>query len=77
MISFRRDNMVRLSVFPILFGASLVGFAVGFINRRKLFPEIEEIHREKAILSHYQAIDFKTKVAEGVKKERQRKASEK
>lgn len=66
-----------MSVFPVLFGTTLVGFAVAFINRRKLFPEIEEIHREKAILSHFQAIDFKTKVAEGVKEERERKSLQK
>ena len=67
--------VVRLTAFPVLFGASLLAFAVGFYNRRKLFPEVEEIQRQKAIESHYQAIEFKSKVAEGVRKERERKAS--
>ncbi len=65
--------MVRLSVFPLLFGASLLAFGLGFINRKKFFPEIEQIHKERAIQSHYQAIDFQTKVAEGVRRERQQK----
>lgn len=67
--------MVRLTAFPVLFGASLVAFAVAFYNRRKLFPEVEEIQRQKARESHYQAIEFKSKVAEGVRKEREKKAS--
>lgn len=65
--------MVRLSVFPLLFGASLLAFGVGFVNRKKFFPEIEQIHQERAIQSHYQAIDFQNKVAEGVRQERQQK----
>lgn len=67
--------MVRLTAFPVLFGASLLVFAIGFYNRRKLFPEVEEIHRQKALESHYQAIEFKSKVAEGVRKEREKKLS--
>ena len=50
-------------------------FAIGFYNRRKLFPEVEEIQRQKAITSHYNAIEFKSKVAEGVRKEREKKSS--
>ena len=72
--------MVRLSMYryPLLFGGFVAAFAVGFINRHKLFPEVEEIHREKAVLSHFQAIEFKNKVAEGVRKEREeRKTSTK
>ena len=67
--------MVRLTAFPVVFGVSLVIFAIGFFNRRKLFPEVEEIQRQKAVESHYQAIEFKSKVAEGVRKEREKKAS--
>ena len=69
------EAMVRLTAFPVLFGASLVVFAVGFYNRRRLFPEVEEIQRKKAIESHYQAIEFQSKVAEGVRREREKKAS--
>ena len=67
--------MIRLTAFPVLFGATLLAFAVGFYNRRKFFPEVEEIQRKKAIEAHYQAIEFKSKVAEGVRKERERKTS--
>lgn len=67
--------MVRLTAFPVLFGATLLAFAVGFFNRRKFFPEVEKIQREKAVEGHYHAIEFKSTVAEGVRKERERKAS--
>lgn len=59
--------MVRMAVFPVVFGASLVILAAGFYNRRKLFPEVETINQKKARESHYQAVEFRTKVAEGVK----------
>lgn len=67
--------MVRLAAFPVIFGASLLVFVVGFYNRRKLFPEIEEIHQKKAIESHYQAIAFKSNLAEAVRKEQERKTT--
>ena len=67
--------MVRLTAFPVVFGVSLVAFAIGFYNRRKFFQEVEDIQQRKAVESHYQAIEFKSKVAEGVKKERQKKTS--
>ena len=67
--------MVRLAVFPVIFGASLLAFIVGFYNRKKLFPEIEEIHRKNAIEGHYQAIAFKSNLAEAVKKEQEKKAA--
>ena len=41
--------------------------AASFYNRRKLFPEVETINQRKARESHYQAVEFRTKVAEGVK----------
>ena len=47
--------MVRMAVFPVVFGASLVILAAGFYNRRKLFPEVETINQRKARESHYQA----------------------
>lgn len=60
-------TMVRMAVFPVVFGASLVILAASFYNRRKLFPEVETINQRKARESHYQAVEFRTKVAEGVK----------
>ena len=41
-------TMVRMAVFPVVFGASLVILAAGFYNRRKLFPEVETINQRKA-----------------------------
>lgn len=67
--------MVRLTAFPVLFGATLLAFAVGFLNRRKFFRDVENIQREKATEGHYHAIELKSTVAEGVKKEREGKAS--
>jgi len=67
-------TMVRITAFPVIFGASLVALTVGFYNRRKFFPEVEEIHERKARESHFQAQEFKVKVAEGVKKKREEKA---
>ena len=63
-------TMVRMAVFPVVFGASLVILVAGFYNRRKLFPEVETINQRKARESHYQAVEFRTKVAEGVKLKR-------
>lgn len=65
--------MVRFSTFPLVFGGCLIAFAWGFYNRRKLFPEVEVIKRQKAIDSHQQAREFKEKVAEGIKREREKK----
>lgn len=67
--------MVRRTAFPVIFGASLLVFVLGFYNRRKLFPEIEKIHQKQAEESHYQAIAFKHQVAEALKKEQERKAA--
>lgn len=69
--------MVRLAPlqFPLVFGGCLIVFAWGFHNRRKLFPEVEEIHRQRAIETHQQAVEFQQKFAEGIKKEKERKAA--
>lgn len=67
--------MVRLAVFPLVFGGALVLLTVGFYNRRKLFPEVEEIQRRKARESHSQAQEFRASVAEGLRKEREKKSS--
>ena len=67
--------MARLAVFPVVFGGALLVFVTAFYNRRKLFPEVDEIHRKKALESHVQAIEFKARVAEGVRRERQSKSS--
>lgn len=69
--------MVRLSKFqfPLVFGGCLLVFAVGFRNWKQYFPEVEAIHRQRALETHQQALEFKQKVAEGIKKERERKAA--
>ena len=56
--------------FPLLFGATLIVIIVGFYNRRKLFPEVEEIKRKKATQRRQEAIEFKQKVADGVRERR-------
>ncbi len=62
--------MVRLAVFPVVFGVSFVALAVAFFNRMRFFPGLEETKYKKAWESHYQALEFKAKVAEGVQRER-------
>ncbi len=62
--------MVRLAVFPVVFGASFVALTIAFYNFKKFYPELEETKRQKAWESHYQALEFKAKVAEGVQRER-------
>lgn len=68
--------MVRLAVFPVVFGASFVVLAVAFFNRMKFFPGLEEKKRKKAWESHYQALEFKAKVAEGIRKKREESKGE-
>ena len=67
--------MVRLAPFPLAFGGCLIFFAWGFVNRRKWFPEVEDVHRRRAIEKNQQAEEFKAKLAEGIKKERAKKAA--
>lgn len=64
---------VRVTAFPIVFCGALVVFTVGFCNRRKLFPEVDEINRRKAEESRVQAVAFKSQVAAGVKREREQR----
>lgn len=68
--------MVRYSTFPLAFGGILLCFAVGFYNRRKFFPDVEEIHHQRAIETQIQALQFQQKVAEGVEKIREKKRKE-
>lgn len=69
--------MVRLAPFPLTFGGCLIFFVWGFVNRRRWFPEVEEIHRKRAIETKQQAEEFKEKLAEGLKREREKKAQQK
>lgn len=66
--------MVRLTVFPLAFGGCLICFSWGFVNRKRLFPEVEEIHRLRAIEKQQEVVEFREKFAEGLKKEREKKA---
>ena len=68
--------MVRATPFPFVFGGCLVFFVVGFYNRRRLFPEVEEIREQRAAEKAQQAAEFKEKFAAGLKKERERRAAE-
>ena len=68
--------MVRLSSSPLVFGGFLLCFAIGFYNRRKFFPEVEEIHHQRAIETQIQAVEFQQKVAEGVERIREKKRKE-
>ena len=64
---------IRVTAFPIVFSGALVVFTVGFCNRRKLFPEVDEINRRKAEEGRVQAVAFKSQVAAGVKREREQR----
>ena len=68
--------MVRFAAFPLAFGTCLLCFAVGFYNRRRFFPDVEEIHHQRAIETQIQAVEFQQKVAEGVQRIREKKRRE-
>lgn len=61
------------SLYPIVFGATLIVLAVAFHGRRKLFPEVFEEQRRLAIEGRRKAQEFKTEVAEGVLNEKQKR----
>lgn len=65
--------MVRWTAFPIIFSAVLIAATATFYNRRSLLPGTEESRIQKTVESHQQAADFKARVAEGVKREREKK----
>ena len=65
--------MIRLSAFPILFGGFLVAFTVGFYNRRKLFPEVDEINHQKTLESRAQAVELRSQVAAKIELNRTQK----
>lgn len=65
--------MVRWAAFPVIFSAVLVLAAATFYNRRTLLPGSDESRLQKVIESHQQAVEFKARVAEGVKREREKK----
>ncbi len=54
----------------------MICFVWGFYNRRKFFPEVEEIHHQRAIETQIQAVEFQRKVAEGVQRIREKKRRE-
>lgn len=58
------------SLYPFVFGTTLVVLAVAFHGRRKLFPEVFEEQRRLAIEGRRRAQEIKIAVAEGVQKEK-------
>ena len=76
VLSSVTDSMVRFAAFPLAFGSCLICFMVGFYNRRKFFPEVDEIHHQRAIETQIQAVEFQQKVAEGVQRIREKKRKE-
>ena len=68
--------MPRLgSLYPIVFGSTLVVLAVAFHGRRWLFPEVFEEQRRRAIEGRRQSQEIKSVVAEGLRKEREKRGS--
>lgn len=63
----------RAAVFPAAFAVSLLFLGVAFYNRKSLFSEVFEGKREKYLESRQQALQFKTLVAEGIKKEKEQR----
>lgn len=63
------------SLYPFVFGATLVVLAVAFHGRRKLFPEVFEEQRRLAIEGRLRAQEIQSAVAEGVRKEREKRKS--
>ena len=60
------------SLYPFVFGATLVVLAVAFHGRRSLFPEVFEEQRRLAIEGRRRAQEIQTAVAEGVQNEKSR-----
>ncbi|CAI8050938.1 hypothetical protein GBAR_LOCUS27942 [Geodia barretti] len=56
------------SLYPFVFGATLVVLAIAFHGRRKLFPEVFEEQRRLAIEGRRRAQEVQTAVAESVQK---------
>jgi hypothetical protein len=56
------------SLYPVVFGATLVVLAVAFHGRRRLFPEVFEEQRRLAIEGRRRAQEIKAAVAKGVQK---------
>ena len=54
------------SLYPFVFGATLVVLAVAFHGRRKLFPEVFEEQRRLAIEGRRRAQEIRTAVAKSV-----------
>lgn len=69
--------MVRLSPFPLAFGTTLIVFACGFYNRKKLLSEVDEIKEQRAVERRQQTLEFQEKFTAGIKRERERKAAQK
>lgn len=61
------------SRFPFVFGATLILLSVAFHGRRKLFPEVFEEQRRLAIQGRRKAQEIRTAVAEGVRKEKEKR----
>ena len=61
------------SLYPFVFGATLVVLAVAFHGRRKLFPEVFEEQRRLAIEARSRAQEIKSAVAVGVRKEKEKR----
>lgn len=63
------------SSFPFVFGATLILLTVAFHSRRKLFPEVFEEQRRQAIEGRRRAQEIRTAVAEGVRKEKEKRGT--
>ena len=69
--------MVRLSPFPLAFGTTLIIFACGFYNRKRLLSGVEEVRQQRAAERRQQTLEFQEKFTAGIKRERERKAAQK
>lgn len=67
----------RVSVFPVVFGVTLVALSIAYYHRKSFYSEVWEKHQRQAIDSPIQAIQFQTQVKEGLQRERQLQASNK
>lgn len=70
--------MVRMTVFPLVFGGCLMVFGWAFYYRRNLICDVEEAKLQRQAESFQKSQELKEKVEEGLKKIREsRKAEEK
>lgn len=68
--------MLRMSVFPMVFGGCLIFFVLGFRNRSSWLSETVELRRQREVESYHKSKEFKKRLEEELRKRRESKLAE-